>query len=72
MSPEQAFFGRLVICPRKLCQSSLKFSRNKLKATEQAMKKSRFSEEQLIGILKHGEAGVKTTELIGTAVKAAK
>jgi len=27
------------------------------------MKKSRFSEEQIIGILKQGEAGVKTAEL---------
>lgn len=27
------------------------------------MKKSRFSEEQIIGILKQGEAGMKTAEL---------
>jgi putative transposase len=27
------------------------------------MKKSRFSEEQIIGILKQGEAGVKTADL---------
>ena len=27
------------------------------------MKKSRFNEEQIIGILKQGEAGVKTAEL---------
>lgn len=27
------------------------------------MKKSRFSEEQIIGVLKHHEAGVKTAEL---------
>jgi putative transposase len=27
------------------------------------MKKSRFSQEQIIGILKQGEAGVKTADL---------
>jgi len=40
----------------------LEFSRKLLERTE-AMKKSRFSDEQIIGILKQGEAGVKTADL---------
>jgi putative transposase len=40
----------------------LEFS-HKLFERTQAMKKSRFGEEQIIGILKQHEAGVKTAEL---------
>jgi putative transposase len=41
---------------------NLEFSRKLFERTE-AMKKSRFSEEQIIGILKQGEAGVKTADV---------
>jgi putative transposase len=34
-----------------------------MKARERAMKKSRFSEEQIIGILKQSEADLRTADL---------
>jgi putative transposase len=45
-------------CPQLLVRSELGF-RNK----ERGMKKGRFSEEQIIGILKRHEAGQKVTDL---------
>ena len=51
----------LVTCPQKLSQGKLEFSRNLRGRT--AMKKSRYTEEQIIGILQQHEAGVKTADL---------
>ena len=45
-----------------LSGSCVEFSRKLCERTE-AMKKGRFSEEQIIGILKQGEAGVKTADV---------
>jgi hypothetical protein len=46
--------------PGKLYQLKLEFSRNLSGRAE--MKKSRYTEEQIIGILKQHEAGMKTVK----------
>jgi len=52
-------------CPRKLSQGKLEFSRNLNRnlSGRTEMKKSRYTEKQIIAILKQPEAGVKTADL---------